>query len=76
MFCKQVKQNAKTPGIWNPLPYFDTVKQDRQGENVAPFEDFLLAARTGNAPGGVVGHAGAVGERAPACASSARASAT
>jgi phospholipase C len=45
-----VKQNAKTPGIWNPLPWFDTVKQDRQGENVAPFEDFLVAARRGNLP--------------------------
>jgi phospholipase C len=50
MFCKQVKQSAKTPGIWNPLPWFDTVKQDRQGENVAPFEDFLVAARRGNLP--------------------------
>jgi phospholipase C len=50
MFCKQVKQNAKTPGIWNPLPWFDTVKQDRQGENVAPFEDFLVAARRGDLP--------------------------
>jgi phospholipase C len=50
MFCKQVKQNAKTPGIWNPLPWFDTVKQDGQGENVAPFEDFLVAARRGDLP--------------------------
>ena len=50
MFCKQVKQSAKTPGIWNPLPWFDTVKQDRQGENVAPFEDFLVAARRGKLP--------------------------
>ena len=25
--CAPVPQNAKTPGIWNPLPYFDTVKQ-------------------------------------------------
>jgi phospholipase C len=50
MFCKALPQNAKTPGIWNPLPWFDTVKQDRQGENVAPFNDFLTAARTGTLP--------------------------
>src|SRR5258707_249776 len=47
MFCTQIKQNATTPGIWNPLPWFDTVKQDGQRENVAPFEDFLTAARSG-----------------------------
>ena len=28
--CAPVHQDAKTPGIWNPLPYFDTVKQDGQ----------------------------------------------
>jgi phospholipase C len=50
MFCKQVKQNAKTPGIWNPLPWFDTVRQDGQVENVAPFEDFLTSARDGTLP--------------------------
>ena len=27
MFCTPVKQNAKTPGIWNPMPYFDTVQR-------------------------------------------------
>jgi hypothetical protein len=25
MFCAPVPQSAKTPGIWNPLPWFDTV---------------------------------------------------
>ncbi|MDX6485872.1 MAG: hypothetical protein QOF43_1025 [Gaiellaceae bacterium] len=50
MFCKALPQSAKTPGIWNPLPWFDTVKQDRQGENIAPFDDFLRAARTGTLP--------------------------
>jgi phospholipase C len=28
MSCAPVAQGAKTPGIWNPLPYFDTVQQD------------------------------------------------
>jgi len=50
MFCKALPQSSSTPGIWNPLPWFDTVKQDRQPENVAPFNDFLVAARTGTLP--------------------------
>jgi phospholipase C len=50
MFCKELPQNAKTPGIWNPLPWFDTVKQDREGEDVAPFNEFLQAARDGTLP--------------------------
>jgi phospholipase C len=50
MLCKAVGQNAKTPGIWNPLPWFDTVRQDRQGENVEPFNDFLVAAKEGKLP--------------------------
>jgi phospholipase C len=45
-----VKQNAKTPGIWNPLPWFDTVRDDRQTADVAPFRDFLHAARDGTLP--------------------------
>ena len=50
MFCKSLPQNAKTPGIWNPLPWFDTVAQDGQGENVAPFDNFLTAAHEGKLP--------------------------
>ena len=29
MSCKAVQQNAKTPGIWNPLLWFDTVQRGR-----------------------------------------------
>jgi phospholipase C len=50
MFCKSVPQNAKTPGIWNPLPWFDTVAHDHQSKDVAPFDDFLHAAHTGRLP--------------------------
>ena len=50
MFCAPVPQNAKTPGIWNPLPYFDTVRQDRQLGNVSPLQDFFRAARRGTLP--------------------------
>jgi phospholipase C len=70
MFCKQVKQNARTPGIWNPLPYFDTVKQDGERENVAPFEEFLTAARTGTLPAvSWITPAEAVSEHPPALVS-------
>ena len=27
--CAPVAQNSNTPGIWNPLPWFDTVKADQ-----------------------------------------------
>jgi phospholipase C len=50
MFCKAVPQNAKTPGIWNPLPWFDTVRDDKQTANVAPLRDFLAAAKKGTLP--------------------------
>ena len=32
--CAPVPQNASTPGIWNPLPFFDTVKTDHQLGNI------------------------------------------
>jgi phospholipase C len=50
MFCTSVPQDAKTPGIWNPLPWFDTVKDDGQAGNVAPFDSFVRAARRGDLP--------------------------
>lgn len=50
MFCAPVPQNSKTPGIWNPLPWFDTVRQDRQLGNIAPLQQFYDAARTGTLP--------------------------
>jgi phospholipase C len=50
MFCKSLPQNSKTPGIWNPLPYFDTVKADGQAENVAPFDQFLTDVHSGHLP--------------------------
>ncbi|MGH3578399.1 MAG: alkaline phosphatase family protein, partial [Mycobacterium sp.] len=41
---------AKTPGIWNPLPYFDTVKQDGQLGNIQTVDNFYAAARGGSLP--------------------------
>jgi phospholipase C len=50
MFCAPVAQNARTPGIWNPLPWFDTVRQDHQLSDVAPLRAFYTAARKGDLP--------------------------
>jgi phospholipase C len=48
--CRALPQNAQTPGIWNPLPYFDTVRQDGQLKNVQPIVNFYAAARNGTLP--------------------------
>ena len=38
------QQKAKTPGIWNPLPFFDTVKRDNELGNIRDLRDFYKAA--------------------------------
>ena len=48
--CAAVRQNAQTPGIWNPLPYFDTVRQDDQLGNIQSVENFYTAAKRGTLP--------------------------
>jgi len=50
MSCSPVRQNAHTPGIWNPLPYFDTVKNDDQLGNIQSVGGFYQAAQTGGLP--------------------------
>jgi phospholipase C len=50
MACAPVGQAARTPGIWNPLPYFDTVKQDGELANIRSLSDFFAAAKAGNLP--------------------------
>jgi phospholipase C len=50
MFCAPVPQDSKTPGIWNPLPWFDTVRQDHQLANVAPMAGFFDDAKEGDLP--------------------------
>ena len=67
MTCRALPQNAKTPGIWNPLPYFDTVRDDGQLRNVQPIHDFYAQARSGHLPAvSWVDPAGAVSEHPPA----------
>ncbi len=48
--CAPVAQNANTPGIWNPLPYFDTVKADGQLGNIQSVDHFYAAAKSGHLP--------------------------
>jgi phospholipase C len=48
--CAPVQQNSRTPGIWNPLPYFDTVKADGQLDRIQPVSNFYTAAQGGTLP--------------------------
>jgi phospholipase C len=48
--CSPVPQNAKTPGIWNPLPSFETVREDKQLGNVQTLTNFFLQAKAGTLP--------------------------
>jgi phospholipase C len=50
MFCTPKKQKVNVPGIWNPLPYFETVKQDQQLANIQPVQNFYTAAQKGTLP--------------------------
>jgi phospholipase C len=50
MFCKPKQQNARTPGIWNPLPWFTTVRQDHQLRNIRSVSHFFWAAKHGTLP--------------------------
>jgi phospholipase C len=50
MLCAAKPQSANVPGIWNPLPAFDTVKQDNQLGNIQQVDQFLAAAKTGTLP--------------------------
>ncbi len=48
--CPPVHQDAKTPGIWNPLPFFDTVKQDGQLQNIMDVTHYYKDAKNGTLP--------------------------
>jgi phospholipase C len=48
--CTKKKQTPRTPGIWNPLPLFETVKHDGQLANVQSVSDFYAAAAAGTLP--------------------------
>ena len=48
--CAPVTQKAGTPEIWDPLPGFDTVKDDGQLGNIQVLKRFFAAASSGNLP--------------------------
>jgi len=48
--CPAVRQGPRTPGIWNPLPKFDTVRADHQRRNIQPLPSFFRAAKSGTLP--------------------------
>ncbi len=49
--CSSVPtQNASTPEIWNPLPYFTDVHEDNQVANVQSLTGFYNAAKSGTLP--------------------------
>jgi phospholipase C len=50
MFCSPKPQTTGVPEIWNPLPYFDTVKQDGQLGNIQDVSNFYEAAQNGTLP--------------------------
>ena len=65
--CAAVRQNIRTPGIWNPLPLFGDVRHDHQLGNIKPLTAYLRAARTGKLPSvSWITPAGADSEHPPA----------
>jgi phospholipase C len=50
MFCPARPQLVGTPGIWNPLPFFDTVRRDDQLRNIQPLSRFSVALHRGTLP--------------------------
>jgi phospholipase C len=50
MLCRPKKQGPKTPGIWNPLPYFDTVRRSGQLKNITSVGNYFKAAKAGRLP--------------------------
>jgi len=50
MFCPLQPQEVVVPQIWNPLPWFDTVRQNDQVKNVQAIDRYYAAARAGTLP--------------------------
>ena len=48
--CTPAAQSSTTPGIWNPLPYFDTVREDGQLQNIQTVDNFYTEAKQGTLP--------------------------
>ncbi|MDQ6614236.1 MAG: alkaline phosphatase family protein [Actinomycetota bacterium] len=50
MSCAPPALNSRTPGIWNPLPLFDTVRDNGQIGNIQPVTNFYQQAKDGSLP--------------------------
>jgi phospholipase C len=50
MSCPPILQTTATPQMWNPLPYFDTVRQNHQVGNIQSVSKFRAAAKAGTLP--------------------------
>jgi len=50
MTCAPKPQSAGTPQIWNPLPYFTTVRQDGELANIQSLNHFYEDASRGRLP--------------------------
>jgi phospholipase C len=48
--CQPVHQGPQTPSVWNPLPSFTDVAQDRQARNVKSLNAFFAATNSGTLP--------------------------
>jgi phospholipase C len=74
MTCTPKAQKAGTPEIWNPLPYFDTVRADGDLKNIQPVTNFYDAAKKGALPAvSWVAPNGKVSEHPPALVSAGQA---
>jgi phospholipase C len=50
MLCAPKGQSRSVPGIWNPLPAFDTVKDNNQLANIQIVDQYYSAAKSGTLP--------------------------
>jgi phospholipase C len=50
MLCAPQPQRRAVPGIWNPLPAFDTVKADGQLGNIQEVDRYFTAVKNGTLP--------------------------
>ena len=48
--CSPPSQNATTPEIWNPLPYFSDVREDGELGNIQSLNNFYANAAAGTLP--------------------------
>jgi phospholipase C len=66
MSCAAVPQRASTPGIWNPLRWFDTVREDGELGNIRPLKEFKAMVRARQLPAvSWIAPSGAVSEHPP-----------